>query len=68
VFGHPAPTAAVVFLKNADVRKTKTLWENGVRGTAVDINCNDIINSYDSFLKRDRQTTFNAYAKKKGHN
>ena len=51
MFGHPAPTAAVMLLINADVRNTQTLWENGARGTAADINFNYIISSYESLVE-----------------
>jgi len=40
-----------MLLITADVRKTKTLWENGVRGTATAINFNYIISSYESLVE-----------------
>ena len=40
-----------MLFKNADVRKTKTLWENGVRGTAADVNFNYIISPYESSVQ-----------------
>jgi len=61
--------ATVMLLLNADVSKTKTLWENGVRGTATAISFNYIISSYESLVEKGTESPlFNAYAKKRGHN
>jgi len=58
-----------MLLLNAEIRKTKTLWESGVRGTATAINFNYITSSYESLVEKGtKEPTFNAYTKKRGHN